>query len=936
MEKTLRILNIEDSEDDSLLILDHLKANGYDVIWKRVDSAEAMKTALKENIWDIVLSDYQMPRFDGLKALSILKETGMDIPFIIISGTIGEDTAVEAMRSGANDYIMKDNLKRFIPTIERELHEAVERAARKHLEEQNRNYLHFLESMDRVNSVVQGTNNLEMVMRNILKTITSIFNCDRASLLYPSDGAEAFWQVQMEYASSEYPSTFSEDIKIPITGNMFEMFQEVMESNSPVTFHDGPDRSLTFNISERFAPKSIMALALYPKTGKPWLLVMHQCSYARVWIQNERQLFQEIGRRLSDTLTRILMYRDLCKSEAENKAIVNAIPDLLFRVQKDGTITDFRKPENMEMYLPPDRFLGRVINDVLPSHVSDAATKAINNAFKTNGITAFEYDLEMKGGRSYFEGRIVPITGDEVLAVIRDITEQKRVERSLSESESKMRSILDNIGIGVSLISPKMEILELNHTMRQWFPNIDINKTPVCYEAFNDPPRGDVCDYCPTCKTFKDGLMHEAITETPHEGGIRRYRIVSFPIFNSSGEITSAVELVEDNTERHLIELQFHQAQKMESVGRLAGGVAHDFNNMLGVIIGYSDLAMTQIDQNLPVFSNLKEIRKAAQRSADLSRQLLAFARQQTVAPKVLDLNETVEGMLKMLQRLIGEDITLAWRPGQDLWPIKIDPSQVDQVLANLCVNARDAIAGIGMITIETQSLHIDKDYYKGHPEYVSGDYVLLSISDNGCGMDKTTLDKIFEPFFTTKESGKGTGLGLSTVYGIVRQNRGFINVYSEPGHGTTFKICFPSYKTIVEKTPEQKDNSGILLGQGTILLVEDEPSVREMGQMMLEKLGYRVLATGEPDEAFKHVRNNASEIQLLITDVVMPKMNGKDLAKEMDSICPGIKTLFTSGYTRTVIAKHGILDSGVNFIQKPFSISDLSVKVREILNSGG
>jgi PAS domain S-box-containing protein len=380
------------------------------------------------------------------------------------------------------------------------------------------------------------------------------------------------------------------------------------------------------------------------------------------------------------------------------------------------------------------------------------------------------------------------------------------------------------------------------------------------------------------------------------------------------------------------LEAQFRQAQKMESVGRLAGGVAHDFNNMLGVILGNVELAMEQVDPTQPLYADLEEIRKAANRSADLTRQLLAFARKQTVAPKVLDLNETVTGMLKMLRRLIGEDIHLSWKPGTGLWPVKMDPSQIDQILANLCVNARDAISGVGKMTIETGNSDCDETYCAAHAGFVPGDYVLLAISDNGCGMDRETLSHLFEPFFTTKAIGKGTGLGLATVYGIIKQNNGFINVYSEPGQGTTFKIYLPRHDG-KSQLPTKGPQEAAGRGQETILLAEDEPAILEMTTRMLECQGYTVLAAGTPDEAIRLAREYAAEIHLLMTDVVMPEMNGRDLARNLLTSRPHIKRLFMSGYTANVIAHHGMLDAEVCFIQKPFSIRGLAAKVREALD---
>jgi CheY-like chemotaxis protein len=373
----------------------------------------------------------------------------------------------------------------------------------------------------------------------------------------------------------------------------------------------------------------------------------------------------------------------------------------------------------------------------------------------------------------------------------------------------------------------------------------------------------------------------------------------------------------------------------MEFVGRLAGGVAHDFNNMLSVILGHTELVLQQIDPEQPLHGNLEEVRKAAERSADLTRQLLAFARKQTIAPRILDLNETIDGMLKMLRRLIGEDIDMAWIPDSDIWQIKVDPAQVDQILANILVNARDAIAGVGKVTIETENVEYDEAYCAMHADFLPGEYVKLSVSDTGCGMDQETLRHIFEPFFTTKETGKGTGLGMATVYGIVKQNNGFINVYSEPDKGTTFKIYLPRYAGETPVAPSEGPTEAIKGGLETILLVEDEPSILRMCENILEGLGYRVLTASTPGEAIGLAEKHAGEIHLLMTDVVMPKMNGRDLAKRLLSLYPSLKRLFMSGYTANVIAHHGILDEGVCFIQKPFSIKNLADKVREALDQG-
>jgi len=384
--------------------------------------------------------------------------------------------------------------------------------------------------------------------------------------------------------------------------------------------------------------------------------------------------------------------------------------------------------------------------------------------------------------------------------------------------------------------------------------------------------------------------------------------------------------------ERAKLQAQLAQAQKMESVGRLAGGVAHDFNNMLAVILGQTEMALMKVPPTESLHRKLLQIQQSAERSVVLVRQLLAFARKQTVAPVLLDLNDRVGGMLKMLRRLIGEDIDLVWVPGAELWPLKMDPSQIDQILANLCVNARDAIADVGKITIETRNVSLEADSCARRAECVPGPYVLLSVSDDGCGMGKEVLEKLFEPFFTTKAVGRGTGLGLATVYGIVKQNKGFIDVYSEPGQGTTFRVYLPRHEGEAGEASRQGPVDLMRGGGETILLVEDEPMLLEIGKSMLERLGYRVLAAGMPGEAVQAAEAHPHDIHLLMTDVVMPGMNGRELSERLLSLYPDLRCLFMSGYTSEVIAHHGVLDAGVPFIQKPFTLQTLSTKLREVL----
>ncbi|MBU1565729.1 MAG: response regulator [Proteobacteria bacterium] len=410
------------------------------------------------------------------------------------------------------------------------------------------------------------------------------------------------------------------------------------------------------------------------------------------------------------------------------------------------------------------------------------------------------------------------------------------------------------------------------------------------------------------------------------------------PVYDAEGNYAGRRGSNRDITDRKRVEKehqilseQLQQARKIESIGQLAGGVAHDFNNMLSVILGYGNIILEKTPADDPLYEYAREIVAAGKRSASIIRQLLGFARKQTIVPRVLGLNESLEEMLKMLRRLIGEDIDLIWHPSP-VWPVFMDPSQLDQILANICVNARDAIGGVGRVTIETEKKTFDEASCSEHSGCIPGDFVVLVISDDGKGMDSDTVSRIFDPFFTTKEMGQGTGLGLATVYGIVKQNNGFINVYSELGRGTTFRIYIPRLSEDVTDPVKQKEEI-LRRGRGeTILLVEDEASVLKLTGRILTSLGYAVVAVSSPEEAVRLASEPGRHFDLLITDVIMPEMNGRDLAGRFLSLHPGLRCLFMSGYTADVIARQGVLEEGVNFIQKPFSKVDLAAKVSEVL----
>ncbi len=529
------------------------------------------------------------------------------------------------------------------------------------------------------------------------------------------------------------------------------------------------------------------------------------------------------------------------------------------------------------------------------------------------------------------EGKIIG-----VVLVFRDQTEERAARKALLQSEEKFRDLFHKDTAVKLLVDPVTNvILDANEAAEKFYGWSKEELQNMMIENINTFSPEQIKEEEDRAKS-----SHRAFFEFRHklaDGSTKDVAVYSSLIDVKEEKVLHLI--VHDISERKKAERvqenlreQLTQAQKMESIGLLAGGVAHDYNNMLTVIIGYAMMAKEYAAEGEPLYDDLDEIINAGRRSVDITKKLLAFARKQTINPVVVDLNATVDGMLKMLRRLIGENIDLAWKPGAGLWSVKMDPAQIDQILANLCVNARDAIADVGHITIETKNITFDEAYCQNHYGFTPGDFTLLAVSDDGCGMDKEIVNHIFEPFYTTKSAGKGTGLGLATIYGIVKQNNGFINVYSEPGEGSTFRIYFPRYTGEIEEAIE---DMVALIPQGhseTVLLVEDEQAILKMTKKMLEGLGYQVLEAGTPNEAMVLGIEHSKRICLLITDVILPEMTGRDLSDLLQERISGLKTLFMSGYTANAIAHHGVLDPGVHFISKPFSQEDLAVKISKIL----
>jgi two-component system, cell cycle sensor histidine kinase and response regulator CckA len=769
-ETALRILFVEDVPFDAELAERELRREGFIFTSLRAETKEDFLDGLQRHQPDLIISDYSLPEFDGLQALTLSLEHDHDLPFIILTGSLNEETAVSCLKSGAWDYILKENTARLPHAVRSALDQRADRLAKREAE------VALMQSEERYRSLVE--------------------NLRDEYILYKHNS-----QGIIEYVS-------------PSITNILGYTEDEFLRHYSTFLTDNPMNQASIVLTEK---------AMAGEQQPPYLVeVYHKNREIRTLRVTENPVLDHKGEvvgvsGIAHDITK------LSQMEAERERLVSAIEQAAEIV----VITDAK-----------------------------GTIQYVNPAFET--VTGY----------------------------------------SRQEAVGKNPNILKSGLQDAAFYRSMWQTLTAGKTWNGIFINKKKDGVQYTEEATISPVRdatGNIVNYVATKR-----------------------------------DVTDQLRIAE---EKEQLEAQYLQAQKMEAVGRLAGGVAHDFNNMLQAILGYCFFAMGQTTEGDPLRKDLEEIQTAAERSADLTRQLLAFARKQTVNPQVLDLNETVSGMLKMLQRLIGEDIDLAWIQRQNLWQVRLDPSQIDQILANLTVNARDAIDGVGKVTIETTNTVFDEDYCSHHMGFSPGEFVCLAVSDDGCGMDRETVDHIFEPFFTTKGIGEGTGLGLATVYGIVKQNGGFINVYSEPENGTSFHIYLPRYAEDPQEDLQTAAAAPLIGGQETVLIVEDEDSVLLLAKRILEELGYTVLSASMPSLAIALVSDHPGRIDLLVTDVVMPEMNGRELVEKLTVIKPEMKQLYMSGYTANVIAHRGVLDEGVHFIQKPFAVEMLAAKVREALD---
>jgi PAS domain S-box-containing protein len=655
----------------------------------------------------------------------------------------------------------------------------------------------------------------------------------------------------------------------------------------------------------------------------------------------ERRVRERTGKLEEEIAERRHAEEALRAREARERALLKAIPDLILVQDRQGVYLDYYAPDPKMLIMPPEQFLGKSMREVLPAELAARFEAVYARAHESGEMQRAEYSLAVGGTERHFETRIASIEGDRLVSLVREVTDRKRAEADLRRSFRLLREAQEryarasqvakvglwdwDLATNEMYVGPELKALlgfadqEIANRLEDWRGRIHPDDRERVMQAAESHLKEEVPQY-----EVEYRMLHK-------DGSVRWFLSRGVATRDAEGKAVRMVGADLDVTERHTLEVRLQQVHKMEAIGRLAGGIAHDFNNILGVILGHGQIVLSRLPANDSLRGRIETILAAADRAAGLTRQLLAFSRKQTIEPRVLDLNVLIAELSEILRRLVGEDIEVAFKPDRTLGRVRADHSQIEQVVINLAANARDAMPDGGRLLLETHNSELDGGYAREHAGARPGRYVALMVSDTGCGMSKEVLSHLFEPFFTTKEPGKGTGLGLATVYGIVKQSGGSIYAYSELGHGSTFKVYLPRVDAAVERRTVSAPRR--FQGSETVLVVEDEDSLREITRELLESNGYRVLVAKDGPAALEGAERFGGAIHLLLTDVVMPGINGRELARRLQARRPSLRVLYMSGYTDDAIARHGVLEPGTLLLSKPFTEELLTRRVREALD---
>jgi PAS domain S-box-containing protein len=665
---------------------------------------------------------------------------------------------------------------------------------------------------------------------------------------------------------------------------------------------------------EQFLWSVILAMVSFAAAGGRMFFVQNELLLSTRELQKNLALLQGITAGTTDAVfVKDLQGRYLMMNPAGAGFLGRTVDEI---IGKDDT----------ELF--DDAETGRVIMELDRGVLQSGKMQTFEEGGAAAGVSRIY--LSNKGPFRDASGKVIGLLG-----ICRDITDRKLAEEELRQSQRKLRIHFEHTPLAVIEWDLDFRVTDWNPAAEGMF-GYSRQEAIGQRASFIVPPH-----FRPLVdKVWQELLNQKGGVRSANDNITKDGRIISCewyntPLVDESGRVLGAASLAQDVTERVALEERLRQSQKMEAVGRLAGGVAHDFNNLLTVILGYSQILAEGVPAGSRLADSTAQIKSAADRASGITRQLLAFSRKQVLSPRVINLNDIMLNLDSLLRRLIGEDIEVLTVPSNDLGSVKADPGQIEQVIMNLALNARDAMPSGGKLTLETTNAQLDESYAQRHQPAEPGRYVMLAVTDTGHGMSPETQARIFEPFYTTKEVGKGTGLGLSMVYGIVKQSGGYIWVYSEPDRGTTFKIYLPRVDQPAESTGAQNRPNSVQRGTETILLVEDDPQLRQLSSSVLAHCGYKMLVASTPEEGIEICRSNHRDIRLLVTDVVMPGMNGRQLAEQIQQVSPNVKVLYISGYTSNAIVHYGVLDPGLSFLPKPFTLSALVAKVREVLDSG-
>ncbi len=908
---SIRILYIDDNPHDRELVKDALEQAEADFTLTLAESREQFESLLDAgDKWDLILSDFNILGFNGLQVLEFVKNRYPDLPVLIVTGTGSEEIAVEAMRSGAADYAIKTASHiRSLPHIILKVleNQRIEMERRNAIEALKESEIRFREMFEK---------------SNIGKAIVSM----NGSFLEVNDAfAELTGYDRMEITGRGFVDITHPDDK--------ELSNAIIQKLNASHLDQARFEKRYIRKNGEVVWADIHTILIRDDHGNPRHFVTNVMDITES-VQQKKEL-----ERLNAELNKAQHMADIGSWEFDVATGKPSWSPHMFCIF--GLDPEQGEPSSWEAhepYIHPDdwplidRAVRRAISDGTGYNVQFRLKRPDGTLRWANSV------CEVETGP---DGRPATLRG-----TTQDIHKEITQRLALAERESKYRLLAENTLDCIWQMDMDRIVTYINPAVQRMF-----GYTP---EEIIGSSMDIFCDN-ESRMQIMGVIQHELKNLENHSGVLLETTLIRkdgspIPveirgqILRDADQKPVAIQGVShDLTERKemeqqqlLIQKELQQAQKMEAVGRLAGGVAHDFNNMLNVILGYSEMAAARLPDNHPVQDQIRRILEAATKSANLTRQLLAFSRKQDIEPKIVNLNELIDGNLKMLNRLIGEHITLEFKPENDLWNVSADPSQIDQILANLCINARDAITGTGGISISTRNVAHTQQNRMEPVSITPGDYVEISVRDNGCGMDEETCARIFEPFFTTKEEGKGTGLGLSTVFGIVQQSGGTIRVDSKPGEGTTFHLFFPraTDSCCSETDPEHQGDS--FEGGETILIVEDEREVLDVATRALEMHGYTILTADSPARGLDIAKSHPETIDLLLTDVVMPEMNGRQLQEQVKTLRPDIHTLFMSGYTADVIEEHGGTGEEQHLLHKPFTISELIQSVRKALDDAG